>query len=135
MLYISLHRYQNGEFYPGGKYGDATSVGSGKGVGKSVNIPWSMTGMRDSDYLYAFQQVVMPIATEFAPDFVIISAGFDAAKGDHIGLNNVTPEGYAHMTYQLASLAAGRLAVILEVRRHPPPTLAVENREKNTDTT
>ncbi|KAN0063072.1 Histone deacetylase hda1 [Thecaphora frezii] len=119
VLYISLHRYDNGSFYPGGKYGSDDSVGSGPGEGRSVNIPWPCPGMGDGDYLYAFDQVVMPIARDFAPDFVIISAGFDAAEGDPIGHNNVTPTGYALMAHSLASLAEGRLAVILEGGYNP----------------
>lgn len=62
--------------------------------------------MGDADYLYAFQQVVMPIATEFNPDLVIIAAGFDAAEGDMLGGCKVTPAGYAHMTHMLMSLAS-----------------------------
>lgn len=80
----------------------------------NVNIPWPCGGMGDGDYLYAFNHVVMPIAQEFNPDFVIVSAGFDAAAGDRIGECLVTPNGYAHMIYQLKSLANGRIAVILE---------------------
>lgn len=38
---------------------------------RNVNIPWPTKGMGDGDYMYAFQNVVMPIATEFDPDFVI----------------------------------------------------------------
>lgn len=38
---------------------------------RSVNIPWSHEGMGDADYIYAFQRIVMPIANEFNPDFVI----------------------------------------------------------------
>jgi histone deacetylase 6 len=38
---------------------------------RNVNIPWLTKGMGDGDYMYAFQQVVMPIAREFDPDFVI----------------------------------------------------------------
>ena len=38
---------------------------------RSVNIPWPDAGMGDAEYLYAFQKIVMPIAMEFAPDFVI----------------------------------------------------------------
>ena len=70
--------------------------------------------MGDADYVYAFQQIVMPIATEFDPDLVIIAAGFDAAEGDLLGECKVTPAGYAHMTHMLMSLAQGRLAVCLE---------------------
>jgi histone deacetylase 6 len=70
--------------------------------------------MGDADYIYAFQQVVMPIATEFDPDLVIIAAGFDAAEGDMLCGCKVTPAGYAHMTHMLMSLAGGKLAVCLE---------------------
>lgn len=42
---------------------------------RNVNIPWPTKGMGDGDYMYAFQNVVMPIATEFDPDFVIGMSG------------------------------------------------------------
>lgn len=38
---------------------------------RNINIPWPSQGMGDGDYMYAFQQVVMPIASEFDPDLVI----------------------------------------------------------------
>ncbi|KAI0040244.1 histone deacetylase complex protein [Auriscalpium vulgare] len=114
VLYISLHRYEQGLFYPCGPFGSMESCGEGKGIGFSVNIPWPEPGMRDADYIHAFQQIVMPIATEFAPELVIISAGFDAADGDQLGECHVTPAGYAHMTHMLAGLAGGRVVVALE---------------------
>lgn len=40
-------------------------------INSSVNIPWTKSGMGDADYLYAFDSIVMPIATEFDPDLVI----------------------------------------------------------------
>jgi len=121
VLYISLHVHMNGIFYPEGSYrdrrepyGDHLHCGEGTAVGQNVNIPWRKQGMGDADYIYAFQQVVMPIATEFDPDLVIIAAGFDAAEGDMLGGCHVTPAGYAHMTHMLMSLAQGRVAVCLE---------------------
>lgn len=114
VLYISIHRYDGGTFYPNGTYGGAQSCGIGAGLGRSVNIPWPDGGMGDADYILAFQKIVMPIALEFAPELVIISAGFDAADGDDLGGCHVTPPGYAHMTYMLAGLAGGRLVVALE---------------------
>ncbi|KAG6832626.1 hypothetical protein H0H92_014462 [Tricholoma furcatifolium] len=80
----------------------------------SVNIPWPERGMTDADYLHAFQKIVMPIALEFVPELVIISAGFDAAQGDDLGECHVSPAGYAHMTHMLSGLAGGRLVVALE---------------------
>lgn len=114
ILYVSLHRYEQGTFYPCGPFGGMQSCGEGAGVGYSVNVPWPQNGMRDADYLHAFQKVIMPIALEFAPELVIISAGFDAADGDDLGECHVTPAGYAHMTHMLAGLAGGKLVVALE---------------------
>ncbi|MDI1489240.1 MAG: Histone deacetylase hda1 [Ramalina farinacea] len=102
VLYISLHVHEGGNFYPSGNYGDHKHVGLGDG------------GMGDADYLYAFQQVVMPIAQEFDPDLVMIAAGFDAAEGDQLGGCFVTPACYAHMTHMLKSLADGKIIVCLE---------------------
>ncbi|KAH8996551.1 histone deacetylase complex protein [Lactarius hatsudake] len=114
VLYISLHRYEGGRFYPCGPFGGMSSCGEGKGLGYSVNVPWAESGTTDGDYLHAFQQIVMPIATEFAPELVIISAGFDAADGDILGECCVTPAGYAHMTYMLSTLAGGKIVAALE---------------------
>ncbi|OJT11513.1 Histone deacetylase clr3 [Trametes pubescens] len=114
VLYISLHRYEGGNFYPNGPFGSMTSCGEGAGLGYSVNIPWPEKGMGDADYILAFQKIIMPIALEFSPDLVIISAGFDAAEGDDLGECHVSPAGYAHMTHMLSSLAGGKLVVALE---------------------
>ncbi|KTW28090.1 hypothetical protein T552_01951 [Pneumocystis carinii B80] len=114
VLYISLHRYEDGKFYPGSKYGNYDKVGVGKGRGKTINIPWPCKGMGDDDYIYAFQKVVLPVAYEYNPNMVIISSGFDAAIGDEIGECLVTPVGYAHMTHMLMGLAQGKLVTVLE---------------------
>ncbi|KAI1480550.1 histone deacetylase [Daldinia eschscholtzii] len=120
ILYISLHVYENGNFYPGKPDndmipdGDIDKVGEGPGKGKNVNIGWPSQGMGDGEYLAAFQKIVMPIAREFDPDMVIISAGFDAADGDELGGCFVTPPCYAHMTHMLMSLAGGKVVVCLE---------------------
>ncbi|KAJ0589385.1 putative histone deacetylase [Helianthus annuus] len=55
------------------------------GEGYYVNVPWSRGGVRDNDYIFAFEHIVLPIAREFAPDFTIISARFDATRGDPLG--------------------------------------------------
>ncbi|KAL8844126.1 MAG: hypothetical protein Q9176_001532 [Flavoplaca citrina] len=114
VLYISIHVHDDGNFYPLGPYGDHMHCGAAAGLGKNINIPWPTKGMGDSDYLYAFQQVVMPVAYDFNPDLVIIAAGFDAAVGDQLGGCFVTPTCYAHMTHMLMSLANGKLVVCLE---------------------
>ncbi|BFZ55609.1 Histone deacetylase hda1 [Savitreella phatthalungensis] len=114
VLFISIHRYENATFYPGGTYGNLDRCGRGDGVGKNINIPWATKHMGDADYVHAFHRVVMPIAREFNPDLVIISAGFDAALGDPIGECFVTPVGYSIMTYMLCELAQGKVVAVLE---------------------
>ncbi|XP_022619603.1 histone deacetylase 6 isoform X1 [Seriola dumerili] len=114
VLYISLHRYDNGTFFPSSEDAAPDRVGVARGAGFNVNVAWSGGRMGDSDYLAAFHHVVMPIATEFNPGLVLVSAGFDAARGDPLGGYNVTPEGYAHLTHLLMSLAGGRVLLILE---------------------
>lgn len=114
VLYISLHRYEDGTFFPNSEDANYNKVGQGKGRGYNVNIPWNGGKMGDPEYMAAFHHLVMPIAREFAPELVLVSAGFDAARGDPLGGYQVTPEGYAHFTHQLMGLAAGRVLVILE---------------------
>jgi histone deacetylase 6 len=70
--------------------------------------------MGDAEYLAAFRRVVMPVAQAFAPDIVLVSAGFDSARGDPLGGMDVTPVGFAHMTAQLSTLARGRVVLALE---------------------
>ncbi|KAL8478765.1 hypothetical protein ACS0TY_030590 [Phlomoides rotata] len=112
VLYISLHRHEGGKFYPG--TGSAHEIGSMGAEGYCVNIPWSRGGVGDDDYIFAFQQIVLPIAAEFDPDFTIISAGFDAARFDPLGGCDVSPIGYAQMTQMICALSGGKVLVILE---------------------
>eukprot|EP00163_Fabomonas_tropica_P026158 TRINITY_DN4708_c0_g1_i1.p1 TRINITY_DN4708_c0_g1~~TRINITY_DN4708_c0_g1_i1.p1 ORF type:complete len:444 (+),score=80.43 TRINITY_DN4708_c0_g1_i1:131-1462(+) len=115
VLYISLHRYGRG-FYPG--TGAIEEVGEGPGTGYNINIAWEGKGLGDPEYVLAFRDVILPVAQEFNPDLVLVSAGFDAAEGDPLGKMRVTPEGYGWMTRALASLAQGRIVVLLEGGYH-----------------
>ncbi|XP_076798094.1 histone deacetylase 9 isoform X4 [Arvicanthis niloticus] len=117
ILYISLHRYDEGNFFPGS--GAPNEVGVGLGEGYNVNIAW--TGgldppMGDVEYLEAFRTVVMPVAREFDPDMVLVSAGFDALEGHTppLGGYKVTAKCIGHLTKQLMTLANGRVALALE---------------------
>ncbi|XP_014474298.1 PREDICTED: histone deacetylase 6 isoform X1 [Dinoponera quadriceps] len=114
VLYISVHRYDNGSFFPNTKDGNYTSVGLDAGEGFNVNVPWNKRGMGDAEYIAAFQQVVMPIAYQFDPELVLISAGFDACVGDPLGGCHTSPELYGHLTHWLSSLANGRIILSLE---------------------
>lgn len=121
VLYISIHRYDDGEFFPGGTRGHFANAGIGTGRGYTVNIPWDCPGGRDgspgdADYLLAFEQIVEPMCGDFRPDVVLVSAGFDAAVGDPLGGCQVTPGGFYEMTRRLQALpsAKGRVIIALE---------------------
>uniref|UniRef100_A0A670JWF8 Protein deacetylase HDAC6 n=1 Tax=Podarcis muralis TaxID=64176 RepID=A0A670JWF8_PODMU len=114
VLYVSLHRYDNGTFFPTSEDADYDRVGLGPGEGFTLNVPWNCPRMGDPEYLAAFHQIVMPVSYEFNPELVLVSAGFDAARGDPLGGCLVTPECYAHMTHLLLGLAGGKVAVVLE---------------------
>ncbi|XP_057707915.1 histone deacetylase 4 isoform X2 [Corythoichthys intestinalis] len=117
VLYLSLHRYDDGNFFPGS--GAPDEVGSGPGTGFNVNM--AFTGgldppMGDAEYLAAFRTVVMPIANEFAPDVVLVSSGFDPVDGHAPPLGGYTLTGkcFGYLTRQLMGLAGGRLVLALE---------------------
>ena len=114
VLYISLHRYDHGTFFPSSDDADYGKIGEGAGEGFNINIPWNKRKMGDSEYFLAFQNIVLPVGYEFQPELVLVSAGFDAAEGDPLGGYKVTPAMYGLMTHQLACLAQGRLVLALE---------------------
>ncbi|XP_045411049.1 histone deacetylase 7 isoform X4 [Lemur catta] len=117
VLYISLHRHDDGNFFPGS--GAVDEVGAGSGEGFNVNVAWAGgldPPMGDPEYLAAFRTVVMPIAREFSPDLVLVSAGFDAAEGHPapLGGYHVSAKCFGYMTQQLMNLAGGAVVLALE---------------------
>ncbi|XP_047620437.1 histone deacetylase 6 isoform X2 [Phacochoerus africanus] len=114
VLYISLHRYDHGTFFPMGDEGASSQIGQAAGTGFTVNVAWNGPRMGDPEYLAAWHRLVLPIAYEFNPELVLVSAGFDAARGDPLGGCQVSPECYAHLTHLLMGLANGRIILILE---------------------
>ncbi|CAL8295726.1 unnamed protein product [Boreogadus saida] len=114
VLYFSWHRYEHQSFWPNLKESDFDNVGSGKGAGFNVNVPWNKVGMGNSDYLAVFFHVLLPVAYEFSPDLVFICAGFDSAIGDPEGHMSATPDIFAHLTHLLMNLADGKVCAVLE---------------------
>ncbi len=109
VLYVSTHQHP---FYPG--TGAADDVGRGAGAGTTVNAPLA-AGAGDADLDRVFRDVVMPILGAYAPDAVVLSAGFDAHAADPLGGMRLTAEGYATLTRRLWAFAAGRCAGRLAV--------------------
>lgn len=112
VLYASVHQWP---FYPG--TGAVDEVGTGAGRGFTVNVPLP-AGQGDADYGVVFDELLSPLARAFAPDLVLVSAGFDAHRDDPLGQMRVTERGFAAMctaALEWAQASAqGRLALFLE---------------------
>lgn len=83
------------------------------GKGFSCNCAWTDQGYGDNEYMSVWERLLMPIAREYQPQLVLVSAGFDSAAGDEEGYQ-VTPAGYAVLLSKLQELAGGRVVVVLE---------------------
>lgn len=119
ILFISIHRYDNGRFYPCSTDASPGVVGTNAGVGKNVNIAWNIpknaqSTVGDAEYIYAFNNVICPMLKEYDPQFVIVSAGFDCAHGDPLGELDVTPAGFNYLTRKLMQYANGNIVIALE---------------------
>ncbi|CAH0398143.1 unnamed protein product [Chilo suppressalis] len=117
VLYISIHRHDDGNFFPG--TGATSECGAGPGLGYNVNVAWgggTDPPLADAEYLAAFRAIVMPIAQEFNPEVVLVSCGFDAAAGHPapLGGYRVSPACFAAMTRDLMTLAQGKVVLSLE---------------------
>ncbi|XP_049550539.1 polyamine deacetylase HDAC10 isoform X6 [Orcinus orca] len=112
VLYFSWHRYEHGRFWPYLRESDADAVGQGPGLGFTVNLPWNQVGMGNADYVAAFLHVLLPVAFEFNPELVLVSAGFDSAIGD--------PEG----GYHLESLSQSVCMMVQALLGDPAPPLS-----------
>ena len=112
VLFCSSHQYP---YYPGS--GAATEIGEGAGQGFTVNCALP-GGQHDADYGAVFHDVFLPIAQQYRPDVILVSAGFDAHRADPIGGMNVSERGFAAMASAVKSLAAevsgGKLVLLLE---------------------
>jgi len=112
VLYFSTHQYP---FYPGS--GTEAEKGRGKGLNYTINVPLP-GGAGDRQYLEAFEKKLRPAALAFAPEFVFVSAGFDAHENDTLGGMRITTEGYGKLTGVVKEIAdqcgKGRLVSVLE---------------------
>ncbi|KAK5978474.1 Histone deacetylase 6, partial [Trichostrongylus colubriformis] len=114
VLYFSIHRYEAGKFWPHLRESNFDHIGSFEGRGYNVNVPLNEVGCGDADYMAIFWNVLWPLASQFNPNFVVVSAGFDSCDGDPLGEMRLSPDAYSHVIYHLSALAHGKLLVILE---------------------
>lgn len=71
VLYFSIHRYENGQFWPNLRESDWDYTGNGDGLGFNINVPLNATGMRDTDYLAIFHQILLPVVSEVSSILII----------------------------------------------------------------
>jgi len=114
VFYVSLHEDPQ-HCYPGTGYRRETGKGAGEGFTLNLPLP---PHSDDRDYLTALKEEALPRLRAFAPQFVFISAGFDAHASDPLAHMNLTGEGYREMGRLLLDLAqetaGGRLVTVLE---------------------
>ncbi|KAK9054448.1 hypothetical protein SSX86_025526 [Deinandra increscens subsp. villosa] len=114
VLFFSVHRHEYGSFYPTGDDGSHIMIGEGPGSGYNINVPWENGHCGDADYIAVWDHILIPVAREFNPDIIIISAGFDAAIGDPLGGCRITPHGYSIMLKKLMTFSRGKIIMALE---------------------
>ena len=112
VLFISTHQFP---YYPG--TGAIDEIGANGAEGYTINVPLP-AGCADAEYLRVFEEIVVPAADKFAPDWILVSAGFDPHRRDPLGGMNVTEEGFGAMAQILLRLAerhaGGKIAFLLE---------------------
>jgi acetoin utilization deacetylase AcuC-like enzyme len=112
VLFVSTHQYP---FYPGS--GAAAERGADAGLGFTLNLPLR-AGSDDAIYTAAFEEHVLPALDAFAPQLILVSAGFDAHRADPLAMMRMTTEGFAQLTRLVQSaaerLCGGRMALVLE---------------------
>ena len=117
VLFLSIHQ---AGIYPG--TGPAGDFGSGDGEGYTINLPVP-AGADEELWLSLVEHIVAPVADSFAPDLVLVSAGFDAHRDDPLAECRLEAGSFARIACHIRDLAAGLgapLGAVLEGGYEPP---------------
>ncbi|MDY6791570.1 MAG: universal stress protein [Thermodesulfobacteriota bacterium] len=116
VLFFSTHQYPH---FPG--TGSFTETGLGRGEGYTVNVPLGK-GYGDGEFIAIYEKLLRPIALEFQPELILVSAGFDIHKSDPMGKMKITTKGFAGLTRSIMTTADiccdGKLVFSLEGGYH-----------------
>ena len=119
VLYVSIHERPGSIRFPG--TGKETETGKGDGRGFTLNVPLSR-GAGETEYRDALDRQILPRLEEYRPEFLLLSAGFDALSADMISHLRLEPESYGWITSDLVQLADrqvdGRVVSVLEGGYH-----------------
>ena len=117
VFYFSAHQYPH---YPG--TGAAGEKGEKEGKGKTLNVPLP-AGSGDTEYIRAFEELLVPAMEVFKPEFIIVSAGFDAHEDDPLAGMDLSTDGFSRLTGIVRRIAQehaqGRIVSLLEGGYHP----------------
>lgn len=112
VFYVSSHRFP---FYPG--TGSSEEKGKGAGLGYTLNLPYPALS-DDDDYQKGYEEKIFPALLQYKPEFVLVSAGFDAHIRDPLGGMKITKKGFVMMTRLLFQVAhqccGGKIVFVLE---------------------
>jgi acetoin utilization deacetylase AcuC-like enzyme len=112
VLFISTHQFP---LYPG--TGAASEIGEGAGRGTTLNVPLP-AGCGDREYAAAVDRLVVPALRRFAPDLILVSAGFDPFVDDPLAEMRMTARGFGYFARALVrvadEVAGGRIVAVLE---------------------
>ncbi|MBU0972965.1 MAG: histone deacetylase [Proteobacteria bacterium] len=112
VLFFSVHQ---AGLFPG--TGSFTDTGSGPGEGYTINLPIPK-GYGDAEYTAIFERLIEPVARQFAPELILVSAGFDTHTDDPMGGMRMTADGFAGLTASVKKIAdkvcQGKLVMSLE---------------------
>ncbi len=109
VLYVSMHEYP---FYPGSGWLD--EVGSGAGDGYTLNLPFP-AGTAGDVYESAWERLVLPVLKSFDPDWIMVSAGYDAHADDQLADLRLREADYGRMAYRITEIVGqGRVLFTLE---------------------
>ncbi len=121
VFFTSIHQWP---LYPG--TGAANETGIDAGSGLTLNVPLS-AGAGNERYLEVLDEIILPKLRAFAPELVLVSAGYDCHRDDPLGGMRLDEDGFAAMTGRLTDLAQasadGRIVLVLE-GGYDPPALA-----------
>jgi len=112
VLYLSVHQFPH---YPGS--GSTEETGEGEGSGFTVNVPVP-PGAGEREYEEIFDRVFAARIREFKPEFILVSAGFDAHRQDPLSAVDLSEASFGALTRKVKSwseeLCGGRLVLVLE---------------------
>lgn len=121
VLFCSIHQVNT---FP--RTGWVDEIGAGHGKGYTLNAP-VREGSELSDYLYVFDEVFLPEIRRYAPDLVLISAGFDPMYDDPVGGVRLHPADFGILTTRVRSVLRKPVALVLEGGYGPSIGLAVNS--------